>query len=71
MSKIKRGVSLYSFQEEMFLGQMSVEDCVSFAASIGATGIEVLPEQNMPSFPHFWGYRVSHVIQPLPQQAFR
>ena len=52
MSKIKRGVSLYSFQEEMFLGQMTVEDCVSFAASIGATGIEVLPEQNMPTFPH-------------------
>lgn len=48
---IKRGVSLYSFQEEMFLGQMSIEDCVAFAASIGAKGIEVLPEQNMPGFP--------------------
>jgi sugar phosphate isomerase/epimerase len=52
MSKIKRGVSLYSFQEELFLRQMSVEDCIAFAASIGATGIEVLPEQNMPSFPN-------------------
>jgi len=52
MSSIKRGVSLYSFQEELFLGQMQVEDCIAFAASIGATGIEVLPEQNMPSFPH-------------------
>ena len=51
MSKIKRGVSLYSFQEEMFLGQMSTEDCVSFAAGIGAAGIEILPEQNMPTFP--------------------
>lgn len=51
-SKIRRGVSLYSFQEELFLGQMRVEDCVAFAASIGATGIEVLPEQNMPSFPN-------------------
>ena len=51
-AKIKRGVSLYSFQEEMFLGQMNVEDCVAFAASIGATGIEILPEQNMPSFPN-------------------
>jgi hypothetical protein len=52
MSSIKRGVSLYSFQEEMFLSQMNVEDCVSFAASIGATGIEILPEQNMPTFPN-------------------
>lgn len=50
-AKIRRGVSLYSFQEEMFLGRMTVEDCVSFAASIGANGIEILPEQNMPSFP--------------------
>ncbi|RST32170.1 xylose isomerase [Sphingomonas ginkgonis] len=50
-SKIKRGVSLYSFQEELFLRQLSVEECVAFAASIGAKGIEVLPEQNMPSFP--------------------
>jgi sugar phosphate isomerase/epimerase len=49
---IKRGVSLYSFQEELFLGQMSIEDCVEFAASIGAHGIEILPEQNIPSFPH-------------------
>lgn len=48
----KRGVSLYSFQEELFLGTMTVEDCVAFAASIGANGIEVLPEQNMPGFPN-------------------
>ncbi|HKT78471.1 MAG TPA: TIM barrel protein [Sphingobium sp.] len=47
----QRGVSLYSFQEELFLGQMSVEDVVAFAASIGAKGIEILPEQNMPGFP--------------------
>lgn len=51
-SKIKRGVSLYSFQEEMFLGKMTVEDCVAFGASIGAPGIEILPEQNMPTFPN-------------------
>lgn len=50
-SRIKRGVSLYSFQEELFLGRMNVEDCVAFAASIGARGIEILPEQNIPSFP--------------------
>jgi len=49
---LKRGVSLYSFQEELFTGRMSIEDCVAFAASIGANGIELLPEQNMPTFPH-------------------
>lgn len=51
-ARVKRGVSLYSFQEEMFLGQMTIEDCVAFAASIGAKGIEILPEQNMPTFPN-------------------
>jgi sugar phosphate isomerase/epimerase len=49
---VKRGVSLYSFQEEMFLGRMDIEQCVAFAASIGAKGIEILPEQNIASFPH-------------------
>jgi sugar phosphate isomerase/epimerase len=48
----KRGVSLYSFQEELFLGQMTVEDVVAYATSIGANGIEILPEQNMPGFPN-------------------
>ncbi|MBX3592853.1 MAG: TIM barrel protein [Sphingomonas sp.] len=31
---------------------MNVEDCIAFAASIGANGIEILPEQNMPDFPN-------------------
>lgn len=48
----KRGFSLYSFQEELFLGQMTVEECVAFGASIGAHGVELLPEQNMPDFPN-------------------
>lgn len=52
MSKIKRGISLYSFQEEMFLGRMSIEDVVAFGAQLGAKGIEILPEQNMPTFPN-------------------
>ncbi|WP_029623457.1 sugar phosphate isomerase/epimerase family protein [Sphingomonas elodea] len=52
MSKIQRGVSLYSYQEEMFLGQMTVEDAIAHAVSLGARGIEILPEQNMPSFPN-------------------
>lgn len=49
---LKRGVSLYSFQEETFLGKMTLEDCVAFAASIGAKGIEILPEQNLPGYPN-------------------
>lgn len=48
---VKRGVSLYSFQEEYFLRQMSVEDCIAAAAGLGARGIEIIPEQMIPGLP--------------------
>ena len=54
-----RGFSLYSFQEELFLGQMTVEDCVAFGATIGAHGVELLPEQNMPDFPNISDAKVA------------
>jgi sugar phosphate isomerase/epimerase len=49
---VKRGVSLYSFQEEYFLRTMSVQDCIAAAAGMGARGIEIIPEQMIPGFPH-------------------
>jgi sugar phosphate isomerase/epimerase len=49
-SKIKRGVSLYSFQHETFQGLMSLEDCLRVCADMGALGIEVVGEQT------FWGW---------------
>ena len=48
--QIKRGVSLYSFQNETFLGKMSLEDCIRTCAEIGAKGIEIVGEQT------FWGW---------------
>lgn len=48
---IKRSVSLYSYQEEYYLGKMNLEDCIREAAKAGATGIELLPEQMMGDFP--------------------
>jgi hypothetical protein len=47
---IKRGVSLYSFQNETFQGRMSLEDCVRTCAELGANGIEIIGEQT------FWGW---------------
>ena len=49
--RIRRGVSLYSFQEEYFLRTLSLEDCVRVAGEIGARGIEIIPEQSIPGFP--------------------
>jgi len=51
MSGIKRGVSLYSYQEEYFLRKLSLEQCVAVSASMGANGIETLAEQMMPGYP--------------------
>jgi sugar phosphate isomerase/epimerase len=49
--KIKRGVSLYSFQEEFFLSKLTLEQCIATSAGMGALGIESLAEQMMPGFP--------------------
>lgn len=48
----KRGVSLYSYQEEYFLRKMTLEDCISVSAKMGAKGIESIAEQMMPGFPN-------------------
>jgi sugar phosphate isomerase/epimerase len=48
---IKRGVSLYSYQDEAWRRQYSIEDLVRISAGFGATGIEILPEQSFDNFP--------------------
>jgi sugar phosphate isomerase/epimerase len=48
---IKRGVSLYSFQNETFLGLMKLEDCIRTCADMGAFGIEVVGEQTFHGHP--------------------
>jgi hypothetical protein len=48
---IKRGVSLYSFQHETFLGLMNLEDCIRTCAEIGAFGIEIVGEQTFHGHP--------------------
>lgn len=47
---IRRGVSLYSFQNDSFLGRMTLEDCIRTCAEMGAVGIEIIGEQT------FWGW---------------
>ena len=48
---IKRGVSLYSYQQAYFLRELTLEQCIAEAAKIGAVGIESFAEQMMPGFP--------------------
>lgn len=50
--KIRRGVSFYSYQDEMYLGKMDVEDCIRHVTSMGADGIEIISEAMIPDFPN-------------------
>jgi Xylose isomerase-like TIM barrel len=45
-------VTLYSYQEEYYTGAMTLEDCLAEMASIGAEGVELLPEQMVPDYPN-------------------
>lgn len=52
MATIKRGVSLYSYQEEYFLRKMNLEDCLKAVSDLGAPGLEIIPEQMINEFPN-------------------
>jgi sugar phosphate isomerase/epimerase len=55
---IKRGVSLYSYQEEVFLGQLDVESAIAASSKFGANGIEIIPEQSFNNFPNLTDQQV-------------
>src|SRR5262245_33529055 len=48
---IKRGVSLYSFQEEYFLRKMTLEEILAACAAIDARGIEIIGDQMIRGYP--------------------
>ncbi|MBC2666707.1 hypothetical protein H7F51_14390 [Novosphingobium flavum] len=50
--RITRGVSFYSYQEEYFTRAMTMEDCIEEVASMGATGVQLISEQMIPSYPY-------------------
>lgn len=49
--KIRRGVTFYSYQDELVLHQMSIEDCVAAVADLGTDGVELIGEEGIPNFP--------------------
>ncbi|SCP98551.1 sugar phosphate isomerase/epimerase family protein [Anaerobium acetethylicum] len=75
---IKRSVSLYSYQEEYYLGKLDLEGCIREAAKAGATGIELLAEQMMPNFPYvtpefkeqWFGWMDKYGTEPTCYDAF-
>jgi hypothetical protein len=51
-SKVKRGVSFYSYQTLYYTGQASLEDLIAEISSIGAYGIEIIPDAMIPNYPN-------------------
>jgi len=48
---IRRGISIYSFQEKYYRGEMSLEDCLATTAKMGVRGFEMLSDQMIPGYP--------------------
>ena len=51
-SKIKRGVSFYSYQEEYYKHEMTLEDCFAEMDSMGASGVQLIAEEMVPNYPN-------------------
>lgn len=75
---VKRGVSLYSFQEEVFLKKLDLEGAIAACARMGARGIEIIPEQSFDNFPNltdeqvdaWFGYHRTHGTTPTAYDMF-
>ena len=76
--QIRRGVSLYSYQQEYYLRRMDLEDCVRAVSELGADGVEVLGEQMIPQFPNpsedfverWYGWMEKYKTTPTTYDAF-
>jgi len=51
-SKIKLGVSLYSYQHAIYTRDMTTEECLAELNSIGAEGVQLINEVTIPNYPH-------------------
>jgi sugar phosphate isomerase/epimerase len=51
-TKIKRAVSLYSFQEEYFHRKLTLEQIIATCAGLGIPGIEILGDQMIRGYPN-------------------
>lgn len=76
--EIKRGVSLYSYQDEFYTGKLDLEGCIRAVAESGATGIEFLPEQMLTGFPdlsdsfvkQWFEWMEQYKVEPVAYDAF-
>ena len=75
---MKRGVSLYSYQHEYFHHMMNLEDCIKAVSDMGATGVEIIPEQMLNEYPNlsdsflekWFGWMKKYNTEPVCTDAF-
>ncbi len=78
MATIKRGVSLYSYQDEYFMRKMDLEACIKAVSDMGATGVEIIPEQMCNEYPDlspaflkkWFGWMEKYNVTPTCADAF-
>lgn len=75
---IKRGVSLYSYQEAIWRGDLDLEGALTAVAGSGAEGVEIFGEALIREFPNIsdeflykWFYNLNHLkLEPLCYEHF-
>lgn len=51
-SPIRRGVTLYSYQQEVYMGRLDLEGMIREVHNLDADGVEILTESCVPNFPN-------------------
>ena len=51
-SPIKRGVTLYSYQQEVYMGKLDLEGMIREVSKLDTDGVEILTEACIPDFPN-------------------
>jgi sugar phosphate isomerase/epimerase len=75
---IKQGVSLYSYQEAFWRGDLDLEAALTAVAGAGAEGVEIFGEAMIPSFPYItdeflykWFYLLDNLgLEPVCYEHF-
>jgi sugar phosphate isomerase/epimerase len=52
MSRIKRAVSLYSYQDEYVRGKLNLEGCIKEISELGVEGVEIISDQMLRNAPY-------------------
>jgi sugar phosphate isomerase/epimerase len=52
VSGVRIGMSLYTYDSDIWVGQMDIREAIDHAASLGVEGIELVDKIHIPNYPH-------------------